>query len=374
MGTHGRIFQPCGETNTTSLALGGAALAVLILGKKFLPNRPVALLVVIGGIVVASFLEVGSHGVKVLGEVPSGVPLPSLPAVSWSEVRELLPLALACFLLGAVETAAIGRMFAEKHSYRLDSNQEFLALAAANLASGVGQGFPISGGMSQSLVNESGGARTPISGLIAAGIVLVVAFFFTGLLRNLPQPVLAAIMIMAVASLVKVKALHRRWQFHRGEFLVAIAALFGVLGAGLLKGVLIGATISLVLLIRRASSPHVAFLGRIPGARRYSDLSRHADNEATPGALPFRVESGIVYFNAEHVFDSVLARIDAARADPPCGLRSLDFADHGHRRCAHVAQSAGRTYPARHRLSPRRSTLSVRDMLRIEGVEETPAA
>ena len=307
----GVFFRHVGETNTTSLALGGAALAVLILGKKFLPNRPVALLVVIGGIVAASWFNLGSYGVKVLGEVPSGVPLPSLPAVSWSEVRELLPLALACFLLGAVETAAIGRMFAEKHSYRLDSNQEFLALAAANLASGVGQGFPISGGMSQSLVNESGGARTPISGLVAAGIILVVALFFTDLLRDLPQPVLAAIILMAVASLFKVKALLRLWRLHRGEFLVAMAALFGVLGAGLLKGVLIGAIISLVILIRRVSSPHVAFLGRIPGVRRYSDLARNKDNEPTPGLLPFRVESGIVYFNSEHVFDTVVARIDA---------------------------------------------------------------
>ncbi len=146
-------------------------------------------------------------------------------------MRELLPLALACFLLGAVETAAIGRMFAEKHGYRLDSNQEFLALAGANLASGVGQGFPISGGMSQSLVNESGGARTPLSSLIAAGIVLVIALFFTALLRNLPQPVLAAIVLMAVASLFKVKELRRLWRLHRGEFLVAMAALFGVLWA-----------------------------------------------------------------------------------------------------------------------------------------------
>ena len=202
-------------------------------------------------------------------------------------------------------------MFARLHNDRLDSNQEFLALAAANLASGVGQGFPISGGMSQSLVNESGGARTPISGLVAAGIILVVALFFTDLLRDLPQAVLAAIILMAVASLFKVQALLRLWRLHRGEFLVAMAALFGVLGAGLLKGVLIGAIISLVILIRRVSSPHVAFLGRIPGVRRYSDLARNKDNEPTPGLLPFRVESGIVYLISEHVFDTVVARIDA---------------------------------------------------------------
>ncbi len=365
------FFHHVSETNGTSLALGGIALAALIVGKKLLPNKPVALFVVIGGIVAASFIDLGSLGVKLLGHVPSGVPLPSLPVVSFREVRELLPLALACFLLAAVETAAIGRMFAEKHGYRLDSNQEFLALAGVNLASGLGQGFPISGGMSQSLVNESGGARTPLSGLIAAGIMLVVALFFTELLRNLPQPVLAAIVLMAVASLVKVKELKRLWRLHRSEFFVAATSLLGVLSAGLLQGVLIGAIISLVLLIRRASTPHVAFLGRIPGARRYSDHSRHPDNEPTPGVLAFRVESSIVYFNADHIFDSVSARVDASREPirfAVCDLSTspnIDMA--GARMLQNLHGEMARRGIAFH-LVEARST--VRDMLRIEGVEE----
>lgn len=360
-----------GETNPVSLLLGCAALALLVAGKKLLPNKPVALFVVIAGILAATFVDLGSHGVKLLGEVPAGLPAPSLPAVTWADVRELLPLALACFLLGAVETAAIGRMFAEKHGYRLDSNQELLALAGANLASGVAQGYPISGGMSQSLVNESGGARTPVSGLIAAGILLVVALFFTGLLRNLPQPVLAAIVLMAVAGLIKVKVLVRLWRLHRGEFLVAAAALLGVLGAGLLKGVLIGAVISMVLLIRRASTPHVAFLGRIPGTRRYSDVSRHADNEPVPGALLFRVESGIVYFNAEHVFDTVLARVDAS-PEPVrlavCDLSTSPRVDMAGARMLHKLHGELERRGVAFRLVEARA--SVRDMLRAEGVEE----
>jgi len=365
------FLQHVGETNTTSLLLGGAALALLILGKKLLPNKPVALFVVIAGIVVATFIDLGGHGVKLLGEVPRGVPLPSLPAVGVEEVRALLPLALACFMLGAVETAAIGRMFADKHGYRLDSNQEFLALAGANLASGLGQGFPISGGMSQSLVNESGGARTPLSGLIAAGIILVVALFFTDLLRNLPQPVLAAIVLMAVASLVKVKVLKRLWQLHRGEFYVAATALLGVLGAGLLQGVLIGAVISMVLLIRRASKPHLAFLGRIPGTRRYSDRERHESNESTPGILAFRVESSIVYFNAEHIFDTVLKRLDAS--PEPIRLVVWDLST-----SPMIDMAGARTFltlkaeldkrSVAFRVVEARST--VRDMLRSEGVEE----
>ncbi|MDD5200920.1 MAG: SulP family inorganic anion transporter [Terrimicrobiaceae bacterium] len=367
----GVFFRHVGETNGASLALGAAALAVLILGKKLLPEKPVALFVVIGGITAATLVDFGAHGVKLLGEVPRGIPIPSVPAVAWSDVGDLLPLALACFLLGAVETAAIGRMFAAKHGHRLDPNQEFLALAGANLAAGLGHGYPVSGGMSQSLVNESGGARTPLSGLIASGIILLVALFFTGLLRNLPQPVLAAVVLMAVSSLVKVKVLVRLWQAHRGEFLVAATALLGVLWAGLLKGVLVGAVISLVLLIRRASAPHVAFLGRIPGARRYSDLSRHADNEPTPGVLAFRVESGVVYFNAEHVFDTVLARLDATRE--PIRLVICDLST-----SPTVDMAGAEMFRALHEELAKRgiafrlveARASVRDMLRSEGMDE----
>lgn len=366
------FLQHIGETNTTSLLLGCAALAMLILGKKLLPNKPVALFVVIAGIAVATFIDLGAHGVKLLGEVPRGVPMPSLPDVHYPDLRELMPLALACFLLGAVETAAIGRMFAEKHGYRLDSNQELLGLAGANLASGLGHGFPISGGMSQSLVNESGGARTPISGLIAAGIMLVVALFFTDLLKNLPQPVLAAIVLMAVASLVKVKVLKRLWQVHRSEFLVAMTALFGVLWAGLLKGVLVGAVISMVLLIRRASSPNVAFLGRIPGARRYSDHERHPDNEPTPGILAFRIESGVVYFNAEHIFDTVLARLDATPEPIRFVICDLSTSPHIDMAGAHMFKTLHAELVKRgitFRLVEARS--AVRDMLRVEGFDES---
>lgn len=367
----GVFIRHLGETHRPSLLVGVAALALLILGKKFLPNKPVALFVVAAGIVAASIIGLGDFGVKLLGEVPKGIPVPSLPVISHADIRELLPLALACFLLGAVETAAIGKMFAEKHGYRLDANQELLALSGANLASGLGQGFPISGGMSQSLVNESGGARTPVSGLIAAGIMLLVALFFTDLLRNLPQPVLAAIVLMAVLSLFKAKELVRLWRLHRSEFFIAVAALSGVLWAGLLKGVLLGAVISMVLLIRRAANPHVAFLGRIPGSRRYSDIGRNPDNEPTPGVLLFRVEASLVYFNTEHVYDSVLARLDAS--PEPVRLVVWDLStspmvDMAGARLVKTlhAELEKRGIPLR--LAEARS--SVRDMLRTEGIEE----
>lgn len=367
----GVFVRHLGETHRASLLVGLSALALLVAGKRLLPNKPVALFVVVGGILAASWLGLGALGVKLLGEVPKGIPAPSLPAISHADVRELLPLALACFLLGAVESAAIGRMFAEKHGYRFDANQELLALSGANLASGLGQGFPVSGGMSQSLVNESGGAKTPLSGLIAAGIILVIALFFTDLLQNLPQPVLAAIVLMAVVSLFKAKALAHLWKVHRGEFFVAMAALAGVLWAGLLQGVLIGAVISLVLLIRRASRPHVAFLGRIPGTNRYSDAARHPDNEPNPGLLAFRVEASLVYFNAEHIYDSVLARLEAS-SEPVARVvwdlstsPMVDMA--GARLVGNLHEELKKRGITLELAEPR---ASVRDMLRTEGIEE----
>ncbi len=377
-GSHGDFWERSGyflshlnETNIAALTCGLTALALLILGKIFAKNRPVALLVVVGSIAAASWLGLEARGVKLLGEVPQGVPMPGLPAIHWRDLNELLSLAMACFLLGAVESAAIGRMFAAKHGGRFDSNQELLALAAANLAAGLGRGFPVSGGMSQSLVNESGGARTPLSGLIASGIVLLVAMFLSGLLYHLPQPVLAAVVLVAVTGLFKLSALKRLWRSNRTEFAVAFAALLGVLGSGLLRGVLIGAMISLVLLLRHGMRPHVAFLGRIPGTRRYSDLDRHPDNEIVPRMLIFRPESSLIYFNVEHVRDRVMERI-CREVVPPrfvlCDLSASPYVDlHG----ADMLLALERDLAALDiRLQIVEARAGVRDMLRREGLED----
>jgi MFS superfamily sulfate permease-like transporter len=351
--------------------LGCVALAILILGKKFLPNRPVAIVVVVGGIVAASLMDMGHHGVKVLGPVPQGLPALGVHGLRWSDINELIPLALACFLLGAVETVAIGRMFAQKYGYRVDSNREFLALAGANLAAGLGHGFAVSGGMSQSLVNENAGARTPLSGLVAAIIMLLVAVFFSEMLRNLPQPVLAAIVLFAITGLLKISALKRLWKFHRAEFAVAVAAIAGVLFSGLLRGVLLGVIISLLMLLRRASSPNVAFLGRIPGTRRFSDIARHSDNEAVPGALIVRVESSLFYFNAEHVADAVRARLQTTREPIKFVVFDMSNApavDLGGAEMLKDFQRELEKEGIALRIVEARST--VRDFLRAEGLEE----
>ena len=366
----GFFFNRLNETNTTSLLIGGVALALLIFGKIFLKHKPVALFVVIGGIIAASTLSLETHGVKLIGAVPQGIPPLKVPPLYWRDLNELLPLALACFLLGAVETAAIGRMFAAKHGGRFDANQENLALAASNLFAGLGGGLPVSGGTSQSLVNEEGGAKTPLSTTLAAVFILVVVLFFSHLLSALPQPVLAAVVLVAIAGLLNLSTLKELWFNDRSEFVVAMAAFGGVLTFGLLRGVMLGALISLVQLVRVSSRPHVAFLGRIPGTRRFSDRERHLDNELIAGVLIFRPESALVYFNVDNVCEAILSRVRVEATPPKLVVVDLSAAPIVDMQSAYALASMADELTAEsiefHAVEPRSS---VRDRLRHEGVD-----
>jgi len=366
----GFFFKHLSETNPTSLIVGGMALAVLILGKIFLNHKPVALFVVIGAIVAASVFSLETRGVKLIGAVPQGLPPLTLPAISWHDLNRLLPLALACFLLGAVETAAIGRMFVAKYGGRFDANQENLALAASNLFAGLGGGFPVSGGTSQSLVNEEGGARTPLSTGLAAVFILIVVLFFSHLLSALPQPVLAAVVLVAVAGLLKLSTLKALWLDDRSEFVVAIAAFAGVLTSGLLRGVMIGAAISLVQLMRTSSRPHVALLGRIPGTRRFSDCDRHSDNELIPNVMIFRPESVLIYFNVDNVCEAIVSRVRGEQTPPKLIVLDLSAAPLVDMQSAHTLAGMAEELTAVgikfHAVEPRSS---VRDRLRHEHVD-----
>jgi MFS superfamily sulfate permease-like transporter len=302
--------------------------------------------------------------------VPAGVPAPTLPGIALSDLNVLLPLAVACFLLGGVETAAIGRMFTAKHGGRLDANREFLALGVANLGAALGHGFPVSGGMSQSLVNEGGGARTPLSGAIAAAVILLVVLFLSPLLRALPQPVLAAVVLVAVAGLFNVAALRELWHADRPEFVVAVAALLGVMGSGLLRGVLIGALISIVLVARAASRPHVAVLGRIPGTRRFSDRERHADNEPVPGVLVVRPESGLIYFNVDHACEAIVDGVHAGPERPRSLVLDLSAVPRIDLQAAHALATMARTLRAEGiAVQAVEARAVVRDRLRAVGAD-----
>lgn len=298
-----RIFEQLPESSPWSVTIGVTAIVALVLGARLFPGVPVSIAVVAVAVLGMSLADPAALGVRVLGPVPQGLPEFAFPTLHWSDANELLPLALACVLLATVETMAAGRVFAARHGERSDANQDLFALGIANVAAGLFQGYPVSGGMSQSAVAENAGARTPATLVIASLVLGVVATFFSGILRNLPEPVLAAIVLVAIGGLVDFQALRRIRRFSTEDFAVASLAMVGVLTSGLLRGVLIASVFSLFLVIRRASHPPVAVLGRLPSGG-FGEIERHPPTELRD-TIVVRVSGAIVYFSAEAIRDRI---------------------------------------------------------------------
>lgn len=320
-----RIIGLCkhlAETNPFTLAIGLVALGLLILGERLLPRRPIALLVVTLSVVVTSYSPVADKGVKTVGAIPAGLPHFGWPVVEWNEVDNLLALALACFLLSYVESISVVRTFSRSHRYPINADQELLALGATNLATGIGQGYPLAGGMSQSAVNEKAGAQTPVALVIASAAIGMVLMFLTRLLQNLPESVLAAVVLIAVGGLIRPAELRHLYKVSRMEFRVAMVATVGVLAFGILKGVLLAAVFSILILLRRASRPRIALLGRMPGMDRFADSSRYPEVEMVPGTVVLRVEAGLFYFNTQNVKRDLLERM---RQCSPVDLMVIDL-------------------------------------------------
>jgi SulP family sulfate permease len=326
------LIQQLGSTNVVTLIIGGAALALLLSGEKRLPGRPVALAVVLLSLVAVALGHLEQYGVTIVGEIPAGLPRfgfdnldPS--TLRFPEVRQLARLAGACFLLSYIESISAARTFALKHRYDISPRQELLGLGAASLLTGLFQGYPIAGGLSQSAVNERSGARTPLSLVVTSAAIACVLLFLTSFFRTLPDAVLAAVVLVAVKGLIDVRELRHLWRASRLDFAAAAVALAGVLLMGVLDGVMVAVFASLVMLLCRESQPYVAFLGRIPGTDRFSDIARHPTNEPTSGILAFRVQSSLLYFNVDHVLQVVL---DRARADASIRLVICDLSNTPH--------------------------------------------
>lgn len=296
-------------TNITVLIFGIVAITMMIAGVKLFPGKPVSILVVALSIIVISFTPLGNMGFKTVGIIPSGLPKLHIPGFNLEDTGSILALSFACFLLAYIESVSAAKTLAQQNGYEIDSRQELLALGVANLATALGQGYPVSGGLSQSAVNDKAGAKTPLSLVVASLTIAICLLFLTGLLKNLPMVILAAIVLVAIRGLVDIKEMKRMLRVNRFDFIIAMTALVAVLVFGILQGVLIAALFSLILIIRNVSSPHIAFLGRIPGTNRYTDIKRHPDNELIPGVLLFRVESPLVYFNVATVYNRVWAKV-----------------------------------------------------------------
>jgi len=304
------LFYQLPETNTAVLFFGVVAIVILILGEKIAPGKPIAIVIVIVSIVLISGTSLGLQGISTVGIIPSGLPEFHLPSLRFRDIDGVFPLAMACFLLSYIESVSAARTLAQKKGYFIDSRQELLALGIANAAVAFGQGYPVAGGLSQSAVNDTAGAKTPLSLVFASATIAFCLLFLTDMLQYLPNVILAAIVLVAIRGLFDLKEMKHLYKINKEEFFVAMIALIGVLIFGILRGVLLAAIVTLVLLLKATSNPNVAFLGRIPGTKRYSDLERHPDNEIIEGVLIVRVESAILYFNVENIKEEIWKKIN----------------------------------------------------------------
>src|SRR5215831_13791718 len=361
-----------GQTRLLVLAVGIAAIVLLVAGGRLLPGRPVALAVVALSIIAASVFGLPALGVPITGNIPSGLPNFAGPALRLRDVEGIVPLAAGCLLLAYIEGVSAARAFAAKHGYALDPRQELLGLGAANLAAALGHGYPVAGGLSQSAVNDKAGARSQLALVFASLTLALCLLFLTDLLENLPKAVLAAVVLTAVAGLIDVPAMLRMWRVSRIDFLAAAIALLAVLLLGILDGILTAAAASILLLLARASRPHVAFLGRIPGTQIYSDTARHPENEPLAGVIAFRPEVSLIYVNADAVLEAVIGRVRDAGASAirmvVCDLSASPYIDLAATRMLHELHRelaargiALRVVGARGR---------VRDLLRADGLSE----
>jgi sulfate permease, SulP family len=318
------LVQNLDEISLLSLAIGTTALVILLTGAHFYPGFPFPLVVVLVATGASWWVGLGDHGVEIVGEIPRGLPGFSIPAFNLGQIRDLLPVALGVFLLTYLQAVGVVKSLAKKHNEHSDARRELLGLGAANILVGLGQGFPVGGSMSRSAVNEQSRAKSPLAGGIAALLIGLVVLFLTGFFQYLPEPVLAAVVLFAVAHLADFPALRRIFRISRREFAVALAALLGVVIFGMLEGILIAVILSLILLIQRVSNPHIAILGRIPDSRQFGDIERNPENETIPGILILRVDSFIFFGNAEQVRERVLGEVE--RHERTVELVVLDLA------------------------------------------------
>ncbi|MDA9493006.1 SulP family inorganic anion transporter [Bradyrhizobium sp. CCBAU 11361] len=365
-----KLAGQLGDVNPLILVVGLVALLLLLTGERLLPGRPVGIAVVALAVVVATALGLPALGVLVTGKIPQGLPVPGLPTFGLLEFDDLFPLAAGCVLLAYIEGVSAARSFAAKHGDSLDVRQEFLGLGAANLAAAFGHGYPVAGGLSQSAVNDSAGARTPLALVICSVTLALCLLFFTGLLTNLPKAVLAAIVFAAVYRLVDIRTLVRMWRVSRIDFYAAAIALVSVLLLGILQGVLLASIASIFLLLARASQPNVAFLGKLPGSGRYSDRARHENVEPLVGIIAFRPEASLLYINAETILEAVLNALQRSSDVRlvACDLSASPYIDLAG---AHMLRNLYDELASRHvAFCIVGAHAQLRDLLRAEGLAE----
>lgn len=312
------LVQAVPSAHLSTFTVGVGAIALMVALKRWIRAVPAALSAVAVTTVASLVFDLQGRGVAVVGEIPQGLPPLTLPS-DLGLVGTLLPAALVITMVGFMESIAVGKVYARRNRYELDSNRELFGLGLANIGAGLAGGYPVTGGFSRTAVNADAGARTKLAGIIAAALVLVVIVAFTPLFRQLPAATLGAIVLVAVAKLVDVREMRHVRAVKTSDLITMIVAFVATLALGIELGIAVAVAASLVVVAARMMAPHTAVLGRLPGTTIYRNLERFPDAERVPGIEVVRFDVSLSHLNVEFMKRRVARLVDEA----PPGLDAV---------------------------------------------------
>jgi high affinity sulfate transporter 1 len=302
-----------GDTVAAALAVGLLGLVLIAVLQRLVPKLPAVLVAVVASILVANAFNLADHGVSLIGPLPQGLPPFTVPSVPMSDLALLVAGAVGIAVVSLTDTISTSSAFAARAGQEVDGDREMIGIGAANIAAGFFQGFPVSTSGSRTAVAEQAGAKTQVTGLVGALAITLMLLVAPGLLRNLPQPTLAAVVIAASLSLADIPGTVRLWRQRRTEFTLSMAAFAGVALLGVLPGIAIAVALSIGNVFRRAWWPHQTVLGRVPGVPGYRDVGSYPDAELLPGCVLFRFDAPLFFANAR-TFREQIRRL--ARSEP----------------------------------------------------------
>jgi len=300
-----QAVERASEVNAITLGIGVVSIVLLVGLKKVSPKFPRALAVVVLGTLAVWGFGLQDKGVAIVGGVPAGLPMPSVPAFDFAVVRELIPTALTIALVGFMESIAVAQAFARRHKYEIDADQELIGLGVANLGGAFFSAYPVTGGFSRTAVNDQAGAVTPLASIITAVVIAITLLFLTPLFYFLPKAVLAAIIMTAVFGLIDVKEVKHLWKVDRADLVLLAITFFATLSFGIEQGILTGVGASIVWFTFQTTRPHLAVLGRLPGTRVWRNIKRNPDAVRAPGILAIRMDAPFFYGNTKYLKDAL---------------------------------------------------------------------
>jgi high affinity sulfate transporter 1 len=309
------VLRRLDETHPMSLAIGAGCVAVILGLRRFAPRIPGQVVALVGALVLVMAFGLEQKGVAVVGAIPSGLPTPQLPLLTVADLRVLVPVALVAALVSFSDTMVTARGFASRNRYRVDANQELIAVGMGNIASGLTQGLPISASGSRTAVAEAAGGRTQLTSVVAACVVASAMLFLTDILYYLPSAALGGILIAAAWNLCDFGEFRRIWRFRGAGLVGALLTLAGVVGIGVIEGIAIGVVHSLIMLVKVLTFPSDATLGRSPDGSLH-DVTERTDAEPVPGVLIYRFAAPLFFANSGFFRDRLWSLVETAPHPP----------------------------------------------------------